>query len=192
MGADRLGEHAEHNLIRRCQRGEWQVFDRLLEPHRHRVYRLAYRLTGSHADADDVLQDALLRAFRGLASFDGRAAFGTWLWRIVTTAAIDHNRRQGRHRTAQGLEGAPAYRPDSVSNDPVERAAARELDQTLNRALGALQADQRSALVLVALEGLTYADAARVLECPVGTLAWRVAEARRKLNDELADCLAAS
>ena len=174
----------ERRLVRRAGKGDGTALQQLFVPHRDRAYRLAYRLTGSHADADDVLQEAWLRAFRGISTFDGHARFGTWLYRIVLNAAADCSRRQAR---ANEVEGARLNEePVADGQGPIGSAEAAELGQALQTALHALPWDQREALVLVAFEGMTYAQAAAVQQCAEGTLAWRVAEARRRLARRLA------
>lgn len=187
--ANRVDIDAERRLVRRSQAGDRGAFDALIRAHRDRAYRLAYRLTGSHADADDVLQEAWLRGYRGITEFGGRARFGTWFFRILLRAAASHRRRLGRRADGEGgtaLEGSEAV---SGAADPQQRAAAHELHDALQEALCSLPADQRGAVVLVAFEGLSYAEAAEAQGCPEGTLAWRVAEARRRLARKLAPYL---
>ena len=188
-GANRVDGDAERRLVTRCGAGDWKAFEMLLAAHRDQAYRLAYRLTGSHADADDVLQDACLRAFRGMSKFDGRARFGTWFWRILVRAGADHERRRKRQPVVANLAQVEEPRAPAARRDPSERAAASELNEALNEALQSLSAEQRVALVLISFEGMSYAEAAEVQQCPQGTLAWRVAEARRRLVEKLAPYL---
>jgi len=183
---------AERRLVKCCQTGDRNALESLLEAHRDRAYRLAYRLTGSHADTDDVLQEAWLRVFRGMRRFDARARFGTWLCRIVLRASVDHQRLRIRRMDARSLTGIEETQAAPAAGDPSEMAAAAELNDALHEAMQALPVAQRSALVLVALEGMSYAEAAEVQQCRQGTLAWRVAEARRRLAEKLAPHLDAA
>ena len=179
----------EPGLVKRSRAGDKAAFERLCRAVGDRAYGLAYRLTGSHADADDVLQEARLRAYRGIGKFDGRARFETWFYRIVLNAAATHLRRSARREGVHSLEVAGRPEQHESGSDPTLAAQARELESALQVALLGLPADQRSALVLVAFQGFSYASAAAVQGCPEGTLAWRVAEARRKLACRLAPFL---
>ena len=183
-----MASDGETRLVSEARQGSRAAFERLCRATGAGAYRLAYRLTGSHADAEDVLQEARLRAYRGIGSFDGRARFQTWFYRILVNAASSHGRHEGR-RAAARIESIPEPMGEAAGDDPARVAEHSELDGALQRGLEALPIDQRSALVLVAFQGFTYADAAAVQGCPEGTLAWRVAEARRKLTLELAPFL---
>ena len=180
-----MDEATERGLVARCQAGDLRAFEALLRPCRDRAYRLAVRLAGSQPDADDVLQDALLRAFRGIERFDGRSRFGTWFWRIVVRAAADRARRIRRRADRDVAHAAADDVPAPASSDPVHVAAARESVSALMHAIDALPEDQRTALVLVAMERMTYAEVAQIQQCPEGTVAWRVAQARRRLAERL-------
>ena len=177
--------HEERRLVRCCQKGDRNALESLMTAYRDGSYRLAYRFTGSHADTDDVLQEAWLRVYRGIEQFDGRARFGTWLRTILLNVAVDHQRRRSRRVETERLSAARDSQTTGASSDPSQMAAAGELKEALHEAMQALSVEQRSALVLVAFEGLSYADAAEIQQCPTGTLAWRVAEARRQLAEKL-------
>ena len=151
----------ERNLVARCRAGDYRAFDALFRAHQGRAYGVALRLTGSHHDADDVLQDAWLRALRGISRFNGRARFLTWFWRIVVRAAADHERRSRRHRRAGDTDMAEDLPAQPQSSCPVEQVAARELQRAIENAMRDLPAPQRAALVLVTFDGLSYAEASR-------------------------------
>jgi RNA polymerase sigma-70 factor (ECF subfamily) len=177
---------SENLLVRRWRTGDRRAFEALFWVHRHRAYRLAYRLMGSPEDADDVLQEAWMRAFKAMSDFDGRARFGTWLFRIVLRTAADERRRQRRRSGAVDLHLTAENMAAKVRYDPSEGAQVHELEAALQTALRVLPAEQCAALVLVSFEGMTYAEAAEVQQCPEGTLAWRISEARRRLVELLA------
>ena len=180
---------AERALLAEAKGGNATAFEALWRANRDGAYRLAYRMTRSHADADDVLQDAWLRAYRGLAGFDGRSQFGTWFMRIVLRAAMTHLRKRQRRPAPAQLASAGAVPSARAESDPAGRASAGELQAALDDAVAGLSLNLRGALALVVFEGMSYAEAARVQQCPEGTLAWRVAEARRRLADKLAPYL---
>jgi len=179
----------ERDLVRRCQTGDWSAFRALLEPHREGLYRLACRLTSSSADADDVMQESLVKALRGLASFDARSAFATWLWRIVCNTAADFRRHQRRRAASQRGEFPEPRALGSSGSDPLEIAAAGELSEALDASLQELPFPQRAAFALVVFEGKTYAQTSEILGCAEGTVAWRIAAARERLTGRLAPFL---
>ncbi len=171
-------------LVHRARRGDRGAFEALVKKFQDRVYRTAYHMTGNHGDADDVAQDSFLRAYRGLAGFDDRAEFGTWLHRIVINSALNHlraRRRRGRSEPAEVAEALPA--PDV---DPGERAEAREEADEVLAALEELSPSLRETLVLATLEDMPYKDIAQTLGVPEGTVAWRVNQARKTLRKRLA------
>ncbi len=137
--------------------------------------RYAFRLVG--ADVDDVLQDAYLKAYRAHDRFRGDAAYGTWLFRIVHNCAMNHLRRQRSSRT---IDSTSDWADQRVS---VARGAAGQVD--LEAALGAIAVEQRAAILLICLEGLTYEEASAVLDVPVGTLGSRVNRGRQALQEIL-------
>jgi RNA polymerase sigma-70 factor, ECF subfamily len=142
-----------------------------------KLFRLAARLVGSQADAEDVLQESYVRAFDAwrLGRFEGRAALDTWLYRIVVRTAVSHLRTRKRGDARDQAYGVPGS--DALSR--IEASAElRELAQWLDL----LPEEQRSALVLKELEGLSTAEVAEVLECSVGAVEQRLHRARASLK----------
>jgi RNA polymerase sigma-70 factor (ECF subfamily) len=143
----------------------------------------------SAADADDVTQDTFVRAFKALGRFDGRSEPFTWIYRIAINLSLNvlRARRVRRHSTtdddprleAQLVEQRPGYA------DPAGDSSDRETFATLSEAMDSLSETLRTTLVLVCVDGQSHADAAKILGCPEGTVAWRVHEARRKLRERL-------
>jgi len=178
--AFRDGRHLDDGyLVRGARDGSTAAFGLLVARHQDQVLRLALRLLGDRAAAEDVAQEALVSAWRALPSFRGDAAFGTWLHRITTNAARQH---AGRRRPTVPLTGEEPVPTHEQTEDRV-LAAART--RALRAAVRDLPFDQRAALVLVQFEGLGYAEAARTLEVPEPTLRGRVARARRALAEQL-------
>jgi len=161
-------------LLARARRGDAAAFTLLLRAADESHRRLAYRLLGDRQSMDDVLQEAYLRAFRALPRFRGGAAFGTWLYRIVYNACLDELRR-GRSRREVALDQLPAV----VSGESVEE----QLD--LEAALSALPAELRAVVLLVDAEGLSYDEAAEVLDVAPGTIGSRLNRARAALRAAL-------
>jgi RNA polymerase sigma-70 factor (ECF subfamily) len=164
---------ADHELAQRAKNGDREAFALLVKKHQRRVYAMAMHLTGQHSDADDVVQDALLRAYRGLAGFDGRAAFSTWLHRIVVNVALNHLR--ARRRPTLPIEAADGIgRPPPVEPRSEARAVLA--------ALAELSPPLRVTLVLATVEDMPYREIAETLGVPEGTVAWRINQARKLLR----------
>ena len=176
-------------LVARAKAGEPQAFDALVRRYRKRIFALALHLSGSESDADDIVQDVFVRAFRALDQFEGRSEFFTWVYRLTVNRALDARRASVRRSESSIDEHDPrierAIEVDAHGNP--QRAA--ELRQTYMRALGALDAlpaEMRTTVVLVALQGLSNAEAAVVQKCSRGTIAWRLHEGRKRLLDATA------
>lgn len=168
-------------LVRRAADGDAAAFSRLLENHYDRLFRLAWRLLGNRADAEDLVQDVCVRLAGVLHQFDGRARVSTWLFRILVNAARDLQRRD--RRRAQGLPLARdaaelTLADESASADPVRLRWFSEAWA----AVDALPEPLRETVLLVVMESLTHAEAATVLGCAETTVSWRMFRARRRLR----------
>ncbi len=150
-------------LVRLFQSGERAAFDRLVEAHRRDVYRLAYRLVGNHADADDLAQEAFLRVFRSLGRFRGESSFRTWLTRIVLNLATDRRRIMATRRDAPLEEVPDLEQPAST-----DRLGFLRQEQ-IRKAVGQLPRRQRETLILRVFQEMKFHEIARVMGCTVGT-----------------------
>jgi RNA polymerase sigma-70 factor (ECF subfamily) len=161
-----------------------QEFARLVEAHWRSAYRFAYRLTGNADDAEDLVQQAAEEAFRAFSRFRPGTRFDHWWLRILYHSFVDRARRD-RRRSHFALEEVPT--PAAGREADPEAALEDRLDGPVQRALDALPPDFRAVVVLVDLEGLSYAEAAQVLRCPVGTVRSRLHRARLALREWLRD-----
>jgi len=173
-------------ILERAQAGDREAFGQLVRSYHRRVYMTAYRVMGNHDDANDVVQDSFVRAMRGLSAFDMRSDFFTWLYRIVINVALNHLRQRRRRRTVS-LDQVPL--PPNLARE-AEQSPGRALElkrmvAEIGEALDELPDTLRATLVLVVLEGVPYRDAAEILDCSEGTVAWRVHEARQRLTGRL-------
>jgi RNA polymerase sigma-70 factor, ECF subfamily len=157
----------------------------LLRRHHDRIAALCRRMCGNDADAADATQEALIAVVRGLPRFDGRAAFGTWVYRVATNACLDELRRRSRRPLpAFATDDAARSRlPGSLTTADGAEAVAARID--VDAALARLQPEFRAAVVLRDLCGLDYAEIAEVLEIPAGTVRSRIARGRTQLADLL-------
>ncbi|MEU4247426.1 sigma-70 family RNA polymerase sigma factor [Amycolatopsis sp. NPDC026612] len=175
-------------LLARAADGDHTAFGTLVRQHTPRMYRVALRLTGSAAEAEDVVQEAWLAAWRALPGFRQESAVSTWLYRVVTNSALAVLRR--RRPTLSLDDPAPQSTVDSalfaaaVPGPEGRVVRAEEVDAVL-RAVGRLEVSQRVPLVLRELEGLSYEEVAEVLDVNVGALRSRLHRARVALLAEL-------
>lgn len=183
-------------LILRCTRGDELACHELVEQHQRMVYGLALHLVGDHHEALDVSQEVFLRVFKTLKGFRRHSALKTWIYRIVINQARNRQRWwRRRRRDAQvslddhvRANGELASRAAESSPDGVYRQ--KELAARLRGALARLPFDQRSAIVLREIDGLSYEEIAYSLDVAVGTVKSRLARARSSLRCELADARA--
>jgi RNA polymerase sigma-70 factor (ECF subfamily) len=164
-------------------------FDRIVDLHRKQVYGLAYQLTGSHEDADDISQEVFIRAYKSIRKFRGRAKLSTWLYRITVNLSINHLKKKPGHKhTDEGIfsAGVDPVVPDWSSN-PLQDVEAEELAQGIRMATESLPAKERVVFILRVNQELSYKEIARALDCPVGTVMSRLNRARRRLRDKLRD-----
>ena len=180
------------DLVRRAQAGDTDAFGELVERNRRAVFRAALAAVGSPAEADDVAQEAFVTAYRKLSGFRGEAAFRTWLLAITWRKAID--RRNSMTRWLRLTVSGPEFgddTPDVMDNAAAsgrsqeEDLVAAELQQTLRRLIRTLPKKLRDALLLSGSGDYSYEEIARMLDAPVGTVKWRVSEARRLLKQKL-------
>ena len=177
------------DVVARARHGDRAAFGMLVRKYRRRVFATALHITGNLHDADDVAQEAFIRAYRSLASFEGRSEVFTWLYRITVNTALNHLRSKKR-RVAQASADAVGHdaSPDqpATEHNPGEQL---EIDERCRQVLAAvcqLSASLRITLVLAVVEGQSYRQIAEILDIPEGTVAWRVNEARKQLTARLA------
>lgn len=166
-------------VVRAACRGDHRAFRRLVDRYDDGLRRLAFHLLGSREAMDDVLQEAYLSAYRGLPQFRGESEVGTWLYRIAYTSCLQRLRRKERLEPTEDRELEALAAPEP---DPADEVEQRD---EVHRALAALSPEQCAAVLLVHRDGFSYADTAEILGVPVGTVASRVAGARRILEKSL-------
>jgi RNA polymerase sigma-70 factor (ECF subfamily) len=169
-------ERDDAELVLRTTRGELEAFEQLVDRHRAVVVRVAARIVGS-GEAEDVSQDAFLRAFHRLEYFRGDAPFRAWLLRITHNAALDHAAR--RRAEPVDPETLDTSEP-SPSRQPAERLEVRERIERLERKLHGLPPQHRVVLVLRDAEGLSYEEIASITDTPIGSVKGRLHRARRE------------
>ena len=177
-------------LVARAREGDQAAFNALVERHQAAVHRAAFSAVGSATDADDIAQEAFLLAYQRLRSFRGEASFKTWLLTITWNQAMNHRRRSGRwwrrfvsvdDSTGQAFDTMPC----APGGTPEELASAEQLRSDIRRAIAALSSKLRDALLLAQGGEYSYEEIGAMLNVPVGTIKWRVSEARRLVRRQL-------
>ncbi|MFN8178186.1 MAG: sigma-70 family RNA polymerase sigma factor [bacterium] len=192
MSPDDHARPDDVELVRRAKAGEEEAFSELVERHQARVYQHAERLLGNRQDAEEVLQDTFLQAYRNLAGFEERSRFSTWIYRIATNEALMRLRRASRRREVL-LEEAPSGEVERASDEVREFARSalddvmdREVREILKKALVELPDEYRVVFVLRDVEGFSNAEVADILGLSVPAVKSRLHRSRIWLRDRLA------
>jgi RNA polymerase sigma-70 factor, ECF subfamily len=179
------------SLVRRVQRGDKGAFDALVLKYQHKVVKLVMRYVRNPAEAEDVAQEAFIKAYRALPQFRGDSAFYTWLYRIAINTAKNAVVSRDRSPVEFDLD---AHNSDESydmqgrlkdSETPEGLVLTDEIRGTVNAAIDALPEDLRTAIVLRELEGLSYEEIAAAMGCPVGTVRSRIFRAREAIDRRL-------
>jgi RNA polymerase sigma-70 factor (ECF subfamily) len=184
-------------LVEQCRRGDMQAFGSLVAKYQDRIFNMIYRMCGRRADAEELAQEAFLKALERITQFRGQSQFYTWLFRIAANLTISHRRRGGRVRF-QSLSGPEEFEQSQADaltaamarrRTPAPEAAvmAAETHQRVMEALEELDDEFRLVVVLCDIEDMDYAQIAQVLGVPVGTVKSRLHRARCMLKEKLAD-----
>jgi RNA polymerase sigma-70 factor (ECF subfamily) len=183
-------ESTDATFVARARTGDSDAFRVLVERHSRALFRLAFRMTGNQQDAEDVVQESFLRAYKQLSKFDERATFGTWLYRIAANCSLDlvrARKRRSEHVAAVSDDGAEEIVLQLPSHDPTpERMAlSSEVRERVLEAMEDLSANERTAFVLRHFEGMCIEEVSRVLECQPGAAKHSVFRAVQKLRRSL-------
>lgn len=191
-------------IVRRLRGGDASALEQLMELYASRVYRLVYAVTRNSGDAEEVVQDVFLTVFRKVHTFEGRAALGTWLYRVAMNAAL--NKRRGKQSEAEvplddhlpkfkadgHRDGSRAFALCDWSQNPEAELLSREGRAALNRALDALPDRYRAVLLLRDVEGLSNEETSAALDEPLGAIKSRLHRARMALREQLTRSYAAA
>ncbi len=186
-------DSSDLELVQRVQRGDKSAFDLLVRKYQHKVVKLVMRYMRDPADAEDVSQEAFIKAYRALPNFRGDSAFYTWLYRIAINTA--KNAIVARKRSPVEYDLDLQNTEDSYdmqgrladTETPEALVLTEEIRTIVNAAIDALPEDLRTAIVLRELEGMSYEEIAAAMECPVGTVRSRIFRAREAIDRRLAD-----
>lgn len=178
-------------LVASAREGDYAAFERLYELHRNTVYRFAYQMTRSRDEAEDIAQEAFVRAFQNLHRFRKEAKFTTWILRITTNLCTDRARMGTRRTNLEQQEAMGALEWMTIGKviNPVEELEGERRAILVRKAVQALPPHHRGVLILRDFEEKDYKEIAEILSCTVGGAKLRVLRARRALRDRLAPML---
>lgn len=181
------------DLVQRVKNGDKEAFNLLVLKYQRKVGRLVRRLVSNSDEADDVVQDAFIKAYRALPQFRGDSAFYTWLYRIAVNTAKNHLVSRGKRPIS--LSELTSNEGDDESfevpvvtidnNTPEAELMSRQIAEAVNRAVSALPEELRTALSLREIDGLSYEEIAEAMNCPIGTVRSRIFRAREAVAAEL-------
>ena len=181
------------DLVQRVKNGDKEAFNLLVLKYQRKVSRLVRRLVNNSDEADDVVQDAFIKAYRALPQFRGDSAFYTWLYRIAVNTAKNHLVSRGKRpislsELASNDSNEESFEPPDVTvdnNTPEAELMSRQVAEAVNRSVAALPEELRSALCLREIDGLSYEESAEAMHCPIGTVRSRIFRAREAVAAEL-------
>ena len=180
----------DNQLVERVKRGDKRAFDLLVLKYQHKVLALIGRYVRDSAEAEDIAQEAFIKAYRAIKNFRGDSQFYTWLYRIAVNTAKNHLVSRGRRppgddisiEDAEYLVGNEALQENDTPDGELLRA---ELEKVVFTTMAALPPDLKNAISLRELDGLSYEEIAEIMECPVGTVRSRIFRAREAINEKI-------
>lgn len=177
----------ERALIERAIRGDARAFNELMSGQERRMYAVAMRMFGNKEDAEDCLQDAMLRIYRAISGFKFQSSFSTWVYRVTMNTCLDELRRR-KSRPNTSLDGLldSGWSPTDGRDTPEQHALRSEVRGSIYAFIRELPEDMRAAVVLRDIQGLSYEDIAKALNANVGTVKSRISRGREKLREKIA------
>lgn len=177
----------EQEYIQKAKQGDPQAFEQLVLKYQDRIYSLVVRIVRDREEALDLAQEAFIKAWQNLDSFQGESSFGTWLHRLATNVCLDHLRKQSRRQeiaVTVSLDEEPSgwSEPMDLSQDPHRILEQNQLQEAVARGLEKLPEHHRKPLVMREVAGLSYQEIAEALELDLGTVKSRIARARMNLR----------
>ena len=186
----KYSEQLDEDLVLRVQQGDKSAFDFLVIKYQHKIIQLVNRYVKDPSEAQDVAQEAFIKAYRALGNFRGDSAFYTWLYRIAINTAknylVSRSRRSSDYQVdiqdAEALENAPQLQGMET---PERLLLNQEIIDTIKTAIDKLPEEMRTAIMLREFEGMSYEEIAEAMDCPVGTVRSRIFRAREAIDNKL-------
>ncbi|WIV10516.1 sigma-70 family RNA polymerase sigma factor [Proteiniborus sp. MB09-C3] len=178
----------EQNLIKKCVNGNLKAFDELIEKYEKTAYNIALRMLKNPEDAMDVSQEAFIKVFKSIKTFNFESAFSTWLYRIVTNTCLDFLRKKSTivyslDNPIQTEDGEMERDIPDGSHSPEELLEKKLTKELVNNAIGKLEENHRVVIILRDIQGFSYEEISNILDCSIGTVKSRINRARNNLKD---------
>jgi len=183
----------EGDLVKRARRGDLHAYDELVKRYQERIYATIYHMTSNHEDANDLAQEAFIKAYSALKSFKGGSSFYTWLYRIAVNKTINFlkQRKNKYHLSLNDIDFNAEHDPDLMAlisdKTPTRDVGLSELQKKLNEALLKLSEPHRMVVVLHDVQGQSHDEIAEIMGCNIGTVRSRLFYARQQLQGHLAE-----
>jgi len=191
--ASASAENPEGDLVNRARTGDLNAYDELVRRYQERIYATIYHMTANHEDANDLAQEAFIKAFQALKSFKGGSSFYTWLYRIAVNKTINFlkQRKNKYHFSLNDIDFNAENDPDLVAlvsdKTPFRNVGLTELQKKLNESLLRLSEPHRMVVVLHDVQGMSHDEIADIMDCNVGTVRSRLFYARQQLQGYLSE-----
>ncbi|MCG9968028.1 sigma-70 family RNA polymerase sigma factor [Pelotomaculum terephthalicicum JT] len=184
---------ADEILIERSKNGDMDAFEQLVHRYENKVYTVAYRFIGNHADASDLAQDTFLRLYHALPSFRGESSFMTWLYRITANVCRDEIRRRQKYHFVS-LDNETENNGDHIMSrvsgrtpSPEEVVEQKEFNGMIQECIDSLNKEHRLILIMREVQGFSYEEIADILKCSLGTVKSRLSRARQAFKEKFND-----
>ncbi len=185
-------EASEIDLVEKSQQGNIEAFEKLISAYQKKVFNIALRMTGNQDDASDISQEVFIKIFKSIGSFKKQSAFSTWVYKITINTCRDELRKQKNKRNTISIDEGICLEDNKVerqieSNDPTPELMAEkhEIEKLLKEAIFQLSEDYKEVIILRDIQGFSYSDIAKMIDCPEGTVKSRINRARSMLKDIL-------
>src|ERR1039457_6574046 len=185
----------EQELVKRARQGDLSAYDDLVRRYQERIYATLYHMTSNHEDANDLAQEAFIKAFQALKTFKGGSSFYTWVYRIAVNKTINFlkQRKNRPQMSLNDLDFNVENDPDLVAlvsdKTPRREAGLAELQEKLNEAMQKLSEAHRLVVTLHDVQGLSHEESAKIMDCNIGTVRSRLFYARQQMQGQLVDYL---
>lgn len=182
---------SEKDLLKKSKSGDIEAFERLIEGYQTRVFNIAYRMIRNHDDAADLAQEVFIKVYRYIKNFKEESSFSTWIFRITKNVCLDELRkRKNKHIISLDEEiklndGEVVRQIESKDDTPEMLAEKKEIRELINNAIDDLSAEHRIVIILRDIQGFSYEDISKIIECPEGTVKSRINRARKALKQKL-------
>ena len=184
---ENMQDAADDGLVERAKSGQMEAYVELVRRIQEKIYHTIFGMTRNHEDADDLTQETFMYAYKALGSFNRKSSFYTWAYRIAVNLTLNHLKKKGREKGREDFEDSAAVfdRTEYAALSPEGDSLKKELKEKLEEAIGKLSPAYKAAFNLVVLQGMSHAEAAKLLGCTESTVSWRMHKARKMLQARL-------